>query len=104
MTIAQFDAGTHRNRHIPRDVNRDVPGRSLEHGIIALAARVHQLHDNAAGAGFRARRGHTVEFDAAAAGLRPNRALRGAKMNRAAARLDLDRAVDISQIDAATTG
>ena len=72
MPVAHVDAGTHIDRHIGGNIDRDVARARFQIGIAALAAGVHQLHGDPARAGFRRRRGHAVELDAAAACLRVN--------------------------------
>ncbi len=100
MPVRQIDGRPNRNVQCRRQVNRNVPGRSLEHRIRAVGPG-DELGHNAAGPGFSSRRRHAVECNAAPAGLSLHRSGRRTKTNTAAASFNYCRARNLAQLNAA---
>ena len=101
VSVAHIDAGTHIDGHIRRKVDRDVARARLQVRIVPLSPRIHQLHCDAARAGFRLRRRHAVQLDPAAPGLGVNVSLGRGQMDGPAPSLNFRRTANIAEINAA---
>src|SRR5580693_2290516 len=104
VPIAQVHAGTHRDRHIGSDINRNVPRGSFKHGIAGWRSGLYQLHDDAARSGLNPRRWNPVQFNPAAACVSLHMALSRSEVDAASAGLNLSRPTNVSQVDAAPAG
>src|SRR5579872_691055 len=65
VPVAHVHTGTYVDRDVRSNINGNVTSRGFQIGVVTLAARVHDLHRNSSGAGFRSRGWDTVQFDPA---------------------------------------
>src|SRR5437899_12829165 len=83
MSATHVDAGSNVDGDVGSDVNGDVAGSCFQIGIAALAAVVHQLHDDSTGTGFCLRGRYTEKLDAASAQFVDRVSFRGSRRTAA---------------------
>src|ERR1700685_772035 len=103
MAVGDFDRRPYADVDVWFQVNREVASRCLKLGIVMLAVRRDKLRDDPAATGFRARRWHSIQFNAAPARLRANRPFGRSEPNTSAARLHFYGTADIAEIDTSST-
>src|ERR1700676_387980 len=104
VPVANVHTGPHVDRYIGGNVHRDITRTRFQIGVVTLAPRIHQLHGDSARTGLRFGRRHTVELNAAAAGLCVNVPFSRGQVNAAAAGFNLRWTANVAQVHTAAAG
>src|SRR5712671_1691202 len=103
MAVREFDICSNGDRQITSQINRDIASAGFEGRIRTVAGR-QELGNDSAAAGFGVCRGHSIEFNAAPAGLSFHRTLSGTQADASATSFHYYGASDIAEIHAAAAG
>src|SRR5580765_1330346 len=104
MSTAHIDAGANIHGDVGSDVYGNVAGAGLQIGIAALAAGIHQLHSDSAGARLCGCGRYAVKLDAAPARFGVHVSLGRSQADAATTCFNLRRATHIAEVHAAPAG